>query len=399
MINYRSYFPFLVEHPEIVYLDHAATSHKLQSVIETLTHFYTHQNATIHRTAYPLSLNATNAYHATRVAIAKLLNAKSPDEIIFTKGTTDSINLVAKSYAASHLEPGDEILITEGEHHSNMVPWQQVAREKGLTLRILKLDENGEISLDQLKKHLTPKLRLIAIAHVFNATGVINPIEQILTMAHANGTKVLIDGAQAVSHIQIDVQALDVDFYAFSGAKVFGPTGVGVLYAKQEHLETMPPIAFGGDMVETVTLDEAHFQRPPLRFEAGTPNIADVIALHPAITFLQTLDYQALQAHLKHLRQMLVEKLRANFESVKIFGEGEEMGPIVTFVIPPYHPYDLGTLLGTKGICIRTGHLCAQPTLQHFKETAFMRASLALTTTPEEIDQLITGLKESIEML
>jgi cysteine desulfurase/selenocysteine lyase len=379
----RDEFPIFKKHPEWIYLDSAATAQKPQCVIDALTKFYSEDYATVHRAIYRYSLHASEQYRETRLTAARFLNA-SPDEIIFTKGTTDALNLVAQSYGRKVLKPGDEILITEMEHHSNLVPWQMIAKETGATLRYIPFDTRGVLEWEGT---ITPRTKIVALAHVSNVTGTIHPIRAIADAAHAVGAKLVVDGAQAAPHLKIDVQALGADFYAFSSHKCYGPTGVGVLYGKKELLEEMPPLQGGGDMIERVELEETSYQLPPLRFEAGTPSIAGVIGLKTALEFVEK------HRHPDTLLGFATEKL-LKIPGLKIIGTAPEKGPILTFHIEGVHPLDIATLLDLKNISIRSGHLCAQPLLRKFGLTAAARASFGLYNTREEVDQLIEAVME-----
>lgn len=377
----RDEFPIFRKYPKWIYLDNAATAHKPQCVIDALTQFYTEDYATVHRAIYKSSLRATEQYNETRLVAARFVNA-TPEEIVFTRGTTDAINLVASSYARTFLKPGDEILISEMEHHSNIVPWQMVVKQTGATLRFIPMNEDGVL---EWHGWITPKTKLVALAHVSNVTGTINPIAEIGLAAHAVGAKLLVDGAQAAPHMKIDVQALNCDFYAFSGHKCYGPTGVGILYGKWELLETMPPIQGGGDMIERVELGHTTYQQPPLRFEAGTPLISSVIALKSALEFIEKhRDHEDLLPHAtKRLKEI---------PNLKIIGMAPHKGPILTFHIEGIHPLDLATMLDLKNIAIRSGHLCAQPLLRKFGLTAAARASFGLYNTRQEVDQFVEAL-------
>ncbi|MDE3045904.1 MAG: SufS family cysteine desulfurase [Verrucomicrobiota bacterium] len=389
MADLRREFPIFQAHPKLVYLDSAATTHKPACVIEALTRFYAEEYATVHRAIYRSSLAATDRYNETRETVRAFLNAPSSDEIIFTRGTTESLNLVASSYGRTHLKPGDEILVSEMEHHSNLVPWQMLAEQTGATLRWMPMQLDGTVEVN-----ITPKTKLVAIAHVSNVTGTIHPIADIAKAAHRVGAILVVDGAQAAPHLPIDVQALDCDFYAFSGHKCYGPTGVGILYGKKTLLDTMPPIQGGGDMIERVTIEKTTYAAPPLRFEAGTPLIASVIALKPALDFLQ----QAGFAHEATLMPLLEQGLRT-IPGLRILGHPPKKGPLVTFTIEGVHPLDLATLLDLDQIAIRTGHLCAQPALRKYGLDSAARASIGLYNTSSDIERFITVLKRSLVKL
>lgn len=378
----RDEFPIFRSYPDLIYLDSAATAHKPQCVIDALVKFYSEDYATVHRAIYRPSLKATEQYNETRATAARFLNAET-EEIVFTRGTTDAINLVAQSYGRTFLKPGDEILISEMEHHSNIVPWQMVAKQTGAVLRWIPMNDQGVL---EWQGTLTPKTKIVAIAHVSNVTGTINPIAEIAKAAHSHGAKIVVDGAQAAPHLKIDVQALDCDFYAFSGHKCYGPTGIGILYGKKELLEVMPPVQGGGDMIERVELERSTYQMPPLRFEAGTPLIAEVIALKTALEFTEK------NRRPDTLLAFATERLLA-LPDLKIIGTAAQKGPIITFHIEGVHPLDLATLLDLKNIAIRSGHLCAQPLLRKFGLTAAARASFALYNTMEEVDRFVDAVQ------
>ncbi len=383
---------FLQLHSEgVIYFDSAATALKPRRVIDAMTQFYTHEYGTVHRAIYDFAENATVKYNQVRIEVQKFLNAAFVDEIIFTKGTTEAINLVASSFG-SFLKPGDEILISELEHHSNIVPWQLLSERTGAVLKVIPINENGELLLTSISS----RTKIVSIAYISNALGTLNPVREIIQKAHAKGAKVLIDGAQAAAHLPIDVQELDADFFAFSGHKAFGPTGVGVLYGKRELLQIMPPYQGGGDMVERVTFAQTTYQKPPLKFEAGTPMIAEVIGLGAALSYIESLGRPNIWAHGQELLAHATEKLSPH---VRILGTAKQKGPILTFVIPGLHPLDIGTLLNLHGIAVRTGHLCAQPALDYFGVTAAVRLSFAPYNTLEEIDVFVSALQEVIIQL
>lgn len=385
----RNEFPIFRKHPEWIYLDSAATAHKPQCVIDALSQFYAEDYATVHRAIYRPSLKATEQYNETRLTAARFLNAAAPEEIIFTRGTTDAINLVALSYGRAFLKSGDEILISEMEHHSNIVPWQMVAKETGALLRWIPMDERGVL---QWRGHITAKTKIVSLAHVSNVTGTINPIAEIGQEAHRFGAKFLVDGAQAAPHMKIDVQALNCDFYAFSGHKCYGPTGIGVLYGKKELLECMPPVQGGGDMIERVELGHTTYQMPPLRFEAGTPIIGSAIALKAALEFIEQ------HRHSENLQEYAAERL-LSIPGLKIIGTAPEKGPIITFHIEGIHPLDIATLLDLRNISIRSGHLCAQPLLRKFGLEAAARISFGIYNTREEVDRFLEALSDQRKLL
>ncbi|MBI5346008.1 MAG: SufS family cysteine desulfurase [Chlamydiae bacterium] len=393
----RKDFPFFAT-TDFVYFDSAATTHKPKSVIDALSNFYQKDYATVHRAIYDLSLNATEQYDATRVAVKKFLNAKDESEIIFTRGATDGLNMVALSFGRKFINQNDEIIVTEMEHHSNLVPWQMLALEKKAVLKVIPIDDNADLKLDEFQKLLTNKTKIVCVGHVANSTGTVNPIKEIIKMAHQKGAKVLVDGAQAIAHLPVDVQDLDVDFYAFSSHKMYGPNGVGILYGKYELLDQMPPVQGGGDMIEKVTLQTTTYQKPPLRFEAGTPTIAEVIAFKTAIDYIEALGRENILAYEKELLTYATKKIK-EIEGIKIIGQAKEKGAILSFVVDNIHALDVGTLLNTKKIAVRTGHHCAQPTMQRFNISSTTRASFAIYNTLEEVDYFIQSLKEVINRL
>lgn len=370
----RDAFPFLRNHPNLVYLDSAATAHKPDSVIEAISHFYAHDYGTVHRAAYSKSIRATELYAEAREAVRRFLNASLAEEIVFTRGTTDAINLVARTFP---FEPGDEILVSKLEHHSNLLPWQMVAREKGLVLRWIDLHEDGSLDLNL---PLTSRTKLIAVTHASNVTGSITPLKEITAQAKRVGAAVLADGAQAAVHLSVDVQALDVDFYAFSGHKCYGPTGIGVLYGKKERLAAMGPLQGGGGMVGRVDLEESFFELPPLRFEAGTPMSASAIGLKAALEFMANKNSD----HELKLLSLATKRLQ-EIEGLRILGPLSSKAPILTFAIDKVHPLDLASLLDAKEIAIRSGHLCAQPLLRFFGLEHAARASFGLYNTEEDV--------------
>jgi len=386
----RSEFPIFTKHPDLIYLDSAATAHKPACVIEALRRFYAEDYATVHRSIYRSSLVATQQYNEARETVRRFVNAKSADEIIFTRGTTDSINLVALSWGSLHLSPGDEILVSEMEHHSNLVPWQLLAQKTGAQLRWIPMKADGVLDLEGA---IRPGVKLVAIGHISNVTGTVNPIAEIVRQAHKVGAIVVVDGAQAAPHQTIDVQALGCDFYAFSGHKCYGPTGIGVLYGKKELLDAMPPVVGGGDMIETVTLEHTTFARPPLRFEAGTPIIGGVIGLKSALEWMESVGLSKIASHETVLRQRLEKNLQT-IAGLRILGTAPEKGPLCTFSIDGMHPLDLASWLDIKNIAIRSGHLCAQPALRKFGLTAAARVSFGVYNTIEEVDLFCDVLRK-----
>lgn len=392
----REQFPMLhqkMHGKPFIYLDSAATAHKPASVIETMSRFYSEQYATVQRAVYDFASQATDRYHAVRTQVQKFLNAALPEEIIFTKGTTDGINLVAHCFSKAFIEKGDEVLISVMEHHSNIVPWQMVCQERGATLKFIPINERGELIFEEFENLLTDRTKLVSIAHIANATGTINPVEEIIKCAHARGAKVLIDGAQSAPHQVVDVQKLGVDFFVFSGHKAYGPTGIGVLYGKKSLLEKMPPYQGGGDMIEEVSLEASTYKHPPMRFEAGTPAIAEVMGLGEAIDYIETIGRDKIAAWEQELLEYATQKMQG-ITGLKIMGTAARKSAIISFHIQDLHPLDMGTLLDLRGVAIRTGHLCAQPTLKHFGLGQIARASFALYNTLEEIDLFVEALEE-----
>lgn len=384
----RKDFPLLqkkMQEKPLIYLDSAATSLKPKCVIEAISQFYAHEYGTVHRALYALAQQSTAQYCRVRVQVQKFLNAKYTEEIIFTKGTTESINLVAASFGEAFLKPGDEILISEMEHHSNIVPWQRVCEKQGCLLKIIPVSLEGELDLVAYQTLLSPQVKLVAITHVSNVFGTINPIEEMIALAHAHGAKVLVDGAQSTPHRVIDVQKLKADFLVFSGHKMFGPTGIGILYGKKEILEKMPPYQGGGDMVAKVSFEKTTYQELPLKFEAGTPPIAEVIGLGRAIEYIESVGRDNIATYEDKLLAYATEKLGA-IDGLEQIGVASKKGPIFTFHIPGVHPVDIATFLDLEGVAVRTGHLCCQPLLAKFNVPAFIRASFASYNTFEEID-------------
>ncbi|OGN63618.1 MAG: cysteine sulfinate desulfinase [Chlamydiae bacterium RIFCSPHIGHO2_12_FULL_49_32] len=397
----RSHFPMLkktMHGKPLIYLDSAATALKPQVVIDAVQRYYTEEFGTVHRAVYELAGKATERYESVRKQVGQFLNAASSEEIIFTKGTTDAINLVAQTYGKAFLQAGDEIILSVLEHHSNIVPWQLLAKENGAVLKVIPCDERGVLLLDEYDGLLSERTKLVSVAHISNSLGTLHPVKEIILRAHARGVPVFIDGAQAVPHMEVDVQELDADFYAFSGHKAFGPTGVGVLYGKRKMLEKLPPYQGGGDMIERVFFEESTFQKPPLRFEAGTPPIAQVMGLGAALSFIESIGRGRIAAWEKALLEYATEKL-LQIDGLSIVGTAPEKGAILSFVVKEIHPLDLGTLLDLKGVAVRTGHHCAQPALRRFSLPATTRASFAPYTTFEEIDNFIAALKEAILLL
>lgn len=396
----RSQFPALnqtVYGKQLVYLDNGATSQKPQMVIDAIDKYYSKENSNIHRGVHFLSQEATTLYENARTTIQKYINAPSSDEVLFTSGTTGGINLVAFSFGET-LNEGDEIIISAMEHHSNIVPWQMLCERKKCVLKVIPINEKGELIISVFDDLLSEKTKLVSITHISNALGTINPIEYIIQKAHKVGAKVLIDGAQSIQHTKIDVQALDCDFFVFSGHKVFGPTGVGILYGKRELLDEMPPYQGGGDMISKVTFEKTTYNELPHKFEAGTPNISGGIALGTAFEFMNQLDFEAVENYENELLNYAQSEL-LKIDSLKIIGTAERKTSVVSLVIDGLHPFDVGTLLDKQGIAVRTGHHCTQPVMDFFQIPGTIRASFAFYNTKEEVDILVSGLKRSVNML
>ena len=397
----RQQFPILnreVKGKPLVYFDNAATSQKPQSVIEALVNYYTTNNANIHRGIHTLAEEATAAFEATRDAVQQFIHAASREEIIFTRGTTEGINLVAYTWGRQNIKAGDEIIISTMEHHSNIVPWQLLCEEKGAALKIIPINDKGELLVDGYKKLLNPKTKLVSIVQVSNALGTINPVKQIIDTAHEAGAVVLIDGAQSTVHLDIDVQLMDCDFFVFSAHKLYGPTGMGVLYGKKHLLEMMPVFHGGGEMIKEVTFEKTTYNDLPYKYEAGTPNIADAIAFKAALDFISQTGKERIRRHEEELLHYATKQLQ-QIPGLKIIGTAKEKVSVVSFVIDNFHPQDIGILLDNRGIAVRTGHHCTQPLMNRFGITGTVRASFALYNTKEEIDELIAGLQKTIKML
>jgi cysteine desulfurase/selenocysteine lyase len=402
----RQQFPILnreVKGKPLVYFDNAATSQKPQSVIDALINYYTGYNANVHRGIHTLAEEATLAFESTRDAVQKFIKAESREQIIFTKGTTEGINLVAYTWGRQNIKAGDEIIISSLEHHSNIVPWQILCEEKAAVLRIIPINDKGELLIDDpiatgYKKLLNPKTKLVSVVHASNALGTINPVKQIIDAAHKAGAVVLIDGAQSTVHLDIDVQEMDCDFFAFSAHKLYGPTGVGVLYGKKELLEAMPPFQGGGEMIKEVTFEKTTYNELPYKYEAGTPNIADAIAFKAALDFVNQTGKEKIRKHEEELLKYATEQLQ-HIPGLRIIGEAKEKVSVISFVIDGFHAQDIGILLDNRGIAVRTGHHCTQPLMNCFGITGTVRASFAVYNTKEEIDELVTGLYKAIKML
>jgi cysteine desulfurase / selenocysteine lyase len=390
----REDFPILrqrVRGKPLVYLDNAATSQKPQTVIDTVTRFYAHENANIHRGVHYLSEQATVAYDEVREKVARFLNARSTREIIFTRGTTEGINLVAQSYGRTNLKPGDNIVITAMEHHSNIVPWQLVCEQTGAKLEAAPISDTGELDMLAFERLLTDRTRLVAVVHLSNALGTINPIKRLVALAHARGIPVLVDGAQAAPHLAVDVQALDCDFFVFSGHKILGPTGVGVLYGREALLERMPPYQGGGDMIATVTLQRSTWAPLPAKFEAGTPMIAQVMGLGAALDYVGSIGLDNIAAWESELLSYATQRV-SKIQGLRLIGTAKEKASVLGFVLEGVHPHDIGTILDDQGVAIRAGHHCAQPVMERFGVPATARASFAFYNTLGEVDALADGL-------
>jgi cysteine desulfurase/selenocysteine lyase len=396
----RADFPILSEKVHgkpLVYLDSANTSQKPQAVLKAMDAYYRHANANIHRATHLLSERATELYEGTRARTAAFVNAPSPGAIVLTKGTTDGINLVAQSYGRSTLKPGDEVLISWLEHHSNIVPWQLLCGQTGAVLRVAPIDERGEIDLEAFAALLSPRTRIVAVSHVSNSLGTINPVRAIVEQAHARGAVVLVDGAQAAPHLPIDVQALDCDFYVFSSHKMFGPTGVGVLYGRPSLLEAMPPYQGGGDMIASVTFEKTCYNAVPYKFEAGTPNIGGVVGFGAAVEYLSGIDRAAALAHEDDVLEYATAKVK-QLPGVRVIGEARQKTGVLSFVLEGVHPHDAGTILDREGVAVRTGQHCAQPVMDRFGIPATIRASLAIYNTRDDIDALVRALAKAVEV-
>ena len=397
----RQDFPILkqtVHGRPLVYLDNAATTQKPQAVIDAVSRFYERDNANIHRGVHELSLRSTQAYEAAREAVRRFIGAARTQEIVFVRGATEAINLVAQSYGRPRLRPGDEVLISTMEHHSNIVPWQIVCQQTGARLRVIPISDRGELLLDQYERLLNPRTRLVAIVHVSNALGTVNPVREMTEIAHRQGVPVLVDGAQSVAHMSVDVSDIGCDFFVFSGHKVFGPTGIGALYARQELLEQMPPYQGGGDMIASVTFEETTYNVLPQRFEAGTPNVAGAIGLAAALDYVQRVGPARIAAHERELLRYATQGVQ-QLPRVRLIGTAAEKAAILSFVIDGIHPHDAGTVLDRLGIAVRSGHHCAQPLMRRLGLAATVRASLAFYNTREELDALLRGVRRVIEVL
>ena len=397
----RQQFPTLhqeVHGKPLVYFDNGATSQKPQSVIDRLRQYYEKENSNVHRGVHHLSQVATDAYEQARLKVQKYINAAHSHEVLYTKGTTDGINLVAQSYGRTFLKEGDEILITAMEHHANIVPWQILGEQIGTVLKVIPMTEKGELDMEQFHNLLSERTKFISVVQISNTLGTINPVEEIIQASHKRGIPVLVDGAQALPHQKVDMQALDAEFYVFSGHKMFAPTGIGILYGKEEYLNQMPPYQGGGDMIKTVSFEKTTFNDLPHKFEAGTPHIAGGIGLGAAIDFLETLDWEAVHAHEVDLLEYCNTQMKTHFPQLRIFGEAEKKASVFSFLLGDIHPYDAGTIADRLGIALRTGHHCTQPIMTQFCIPGTMRASFAFYNTREEIDRMVEALERVVKM-
>jgi cysteine desulfurase/selenocysteine lyase len=392
----RAEFPILTQRVNgrpLAYLDNAATTQKPQAVIDAITGYYRESNANIHRGVHQLSMRATDGYEAARQKVQRFIGAERPEEVVFVRGTTEAINLVAQTYGRSHVGEGDEVLITGMEHHSNIVPWQILCGQVGARLLVAPIDNNGEVILEEFERLLGPRTKLAALIYVSNALGTVNPVREMVAAAHERGVPVLVDGAQATPHLAVDVRSLDCDFFAFSGHKTFGPTGVGALFGKYEILDRLPPYQGGGDMIKHVTFEKTTYNDLPHKYEAGTPNIAGAIGLGAAVDFLNEIGLDRIAAHEKELLAYATEAL-TSVDGVRVMGTAREKASVLSFLVRDIHAHDVGTILDQHGVAIRTGHHCAQPVMDHFGVPATARASLALYNTREDIDALVEGVGE-----
>lgn len=396
----RADFPILsrtVYGKPLVYLDNGATTQKPRCVVESITDEYYSVNANVHRGVHFLSQQATNLHEASRETVRKFINARSTSEIVFTRGTTESINLVASTFADSQMQPGDEVIVSVMEHHSNIVSWQLQAARKGIVLKVIPMNDRGELLLDEYEKLFSPRTRIVSVAHVSNVLGTINPVSEIIRIAHAHDVPVLIDGAQSIPHIPVDVQALDADFYVFSGHKVYGPTGIGVLYGKENWLDKLPPYQGGGEMIKNVSFEKTTFNDLPFKFEAGTPDYIGSTALAKALDYVSAIGMEHIEAYEHDLTQYAMKQLK-EIPGMRIFGEAEQKSSVISFLVGNIHHFDMGTLLDRLGIAVRTGHHCAEPLMHRMGIEGTVRASFALYNTKEEIDQLVAGIERVAKM-
>ena len=396
----RQDFPILsreVYGKPLIYLDNAATTQKPLSVLDAMRDEYLNVNANVHRGVHYLSQQATDLHEAAREKVCQFINARKTEEIVFTRGTTEAINLVASSFCESQMQAGDEVLVTEMEHHSNIVSWQLQAQKRGIVVRHLPITDDGRLDLSSLTSHLTSRTKLVSVAHVSNVLGTVNPVEEIIKIAHEHGIPVLVDGAQSAPHFKVDVQTMDCDFFAFSGHKMYGPTGIGVLYGKEEWLEKLPPYQGGGEMIDKVTWEKTTFERLPFKFEAGTPDYVATHGLAKAIEYIDAIGFEAIQQHEQELTCYCMEQLQT-IDGLKIYGPAEGRDAVVSFNVGDIHHLDMGTLLDRLGIAVRTGHHCAQPLMDRLGISGTVRASFALYNTKEEIDALVAGIRRVSQM-
>mgnify|MGYP000320038641 CR=1 FL=1 len=396
----RSQFPALAQevngHP-LVYLDNAATTQKPQAVLDAINHYYRADNANVHRAAHALSGRATRAFEAARETVARFINAPRSHEVIWTRGTTEAINLVAQSWGMSELKAGDEIVLSTLEHHANIVPWQLIAERTGALIRVIPLDKRGDLDMEAYLAMLGPRTRLVSVAHVSNVLGTVNPVREMIRYAHGQGVPVLVDGAQSIPHMPVNVQDLDADFYVFSGHKVYGPTGVGVLYGKEEWLEKIPPYQGGGEMIQHVSFEQTTFNELPFKFEAGTPDYIGTTGLAKALDYVSAIGMENIATHEHELTAYAMHRLK-EIPGMRIFGEAEDKGSVISFLVGDIHHFDMGTLLDRLGIAVRTGHHCAQPLMQRLGIEGTVRASFGLYNTKEEIDVLVAGIERVSKM-
>jgi cysteine desulfurase/selenocysteine lyase len=397
----RAQFPILANEMNgkpLVFLDSAASSQKPKVVIDSISNYYETTHANVHRGVYKLSQEATDAFEKGRSIVKNFINAPSEEEVIFTKGATEGINLVASCFGRKYLHEGDEVLISAMEHHANIVPWQLICEERKALLKVIPITDDGELIMEEYKNLLNERTKIVAVSHVSNTLGTINPVKEIIQIAHTLNIPVLVDGCQAAPHIPIDVQSLDADFYVFSGHKVYGPTGIGVLYGKKEWLEAMPPYHGGGDMIETVTFEKTTFNKLPHKYEAGTPHVAGVVGLGTALEYIQEIGFDYIIEHEQQLLQMASEQLQ-DIPGLRIIGEAKQKVGVISFVVDGIHPYDIGALLDKQGIAVRTGHHCTQPLMQRFDVPGTIRASFGVYTDQGDIEALIKGVKKAVSML
>ena len=399
--RYRADFPLLnntMRGKPLVFLDSAASSQKPQVVIDAIANYYKTQHANVHRGVYELSQEATDAFELGRERVKNFINAESSDEVIFTRGTSESINLVASSFGRKYLNEGDEVIISAMEHHSNIVPWQMICEERKAILKVIPINAKGELLLNKYEELLSERTKIVSIVHISNSLGTVNPVKEVIDLAHAKDIPVLIDGAQATLHSKIDVQELDADFYAFSAHKVYGPTGIGVLYGKRKWLEAMPPYQGGGEMIHTVSFDKTTYNKIPFKFEAGTPNIAGVIGMGVALEYVSSIGHDEISRHEQRLLDYATEQL-LQIDGLKIYGTADKKASVISFNVGQIHPYDIGTILDKLGIAVRTGHHCTQPLMDHLEIPGTVRASFALYNNMEDVDRLVEGVNRAVNLL